>query len=99
MNMECRPAECFVYLYEVGWGAGRALPAYRLQSSRKVVFAMKCDFYIGGLEDRQYASLQEAFLALPIAIAGWRECGSLVVPREVFIVPRGTSRLWMMSRD
>jgi len=83
--------------YETGWGAGRAFPAYLLQSSRNVVFAMKCDFYIGGLGDRRYVPLQEAFLALPIAISGWRECAALVVPREVFIVPRAASRRWTMA--
>lgn len=83
--------------YEVGWGAGRAFPAYRLQSSRNLVFAMKCDFYTEGLTDRRFVPLQEAFLALPIAFAGWRECADLVVPREVFIVPRAASRRRAMA--
>ncbi len=82
--------------YKVSWGAGRVFTPYRMEKREAVTFTLGCNFYSTALGDRRYSPLQDAFLTLRPGIPGWYECAGLVLPREVFIVPRRTSREWMM---
>lgn len=75
-----------------GWGVGRAFACSHMQGRAAVTFSITCDFYVLAAESRRFASLQDAFLALPLAINGWKECARTAEAPDVSVVPRSPRR-------
>jgi hypothetical protein len=83
--------------YDVGWGAGRVFPSCEVFTGAHVTFTVACEFYWKAFGDKRFIPLQDAFLALPLGIKGWKEFADVdVSARAPFVIPRSGPEQWIL---